>query len=255
MRGKNSKKSVTQPQKQDRAKHRCPDAVTELISLINSIPPDRKLPYSYDLAREYSGTAKLRELLQGVPKSFLDQYADIQQAYEDFRRRRRAIHELAQYAAQPADKRDVYKATVFYRDRKTRQWWRAHRAVAGGIGYTDVARGDGPPEWWLEDISENDKDALLGPERWPAASLVIDQQGRFAVREEWVTALIGVEADRIRECEICQQVFWARQDNMWACSPRCSNARRQRKLRENRSQYEGARKKKRRKPKVATGRK
>src|SRR5215475_14167911 len=154
MRGKNSKKSVTQPQKQDRAKHRCPAPIIELISLINSIPPDRKLPYSYDLLREHGGSAKLRALLDGVPKSFLDQHDDVQRAYDSFRRMRRVVHELAQYAALPIDKRDTYKSTVFYRDAKTGKWWRGQRPVMGRI---DLTPWDRLPSWWLENISDNDK--------------------------------------------------------------------------------------------------
>src|SRR5215470_2799791 len=255
MQAKSSRKSVTEKsQAQDRSKYRCPAPVTELINLVNSIPPDRKLPYSYDLLRTYS-SEKLLALLDGVPKSFFDQYEDIHSAYDAFRRIRRVVHELAQCAAQPADKRDAYKSTVFYRDEKG-VWWRGQRLLTGRIGGIDLRRWDQPPQWWMEDIGPNDKDALLGPERWPSASLTIGQDGRFAVRQEgWVTALIGVEADRLRECAVCQVIYWARQSNMFACSPRCSNALRQRRLRENRAQYEVARQKKRRKPKAATGRK
>jgi hypothetical protein len=51
--------------------------------------------------------------------------------------------------------------------------------------------------------------------------------------------------DRLRMCGVCGRIFWARQANMIACSPRCSNANRQRKLRENNTQYAAARKKNR----------
>jgi hypothetical protein len=253
MNGKKRKKSVTeQTEKKDRAKHRCPDAVKELINLVNSIPPERKLPY-YDPLRKPGGSQKLRALLDGVPKIFLNQYEDVESAYAAFRRMRRVVHELAQYAALPASKREAFKNVVFHRD-EAGNWMRADLTEADRITFTYIAPTSAPPRW-LEDIRTNEIAALLRAERWPSASLTIEQ-GRFAVRrDEWITSLIGCEADRLRECEVCQRIFWARMDNMQACTPRCSNARRQRKLRESRAQYEEARKKKRQKAKAGTGRK
>jgi ribosomal protein S27AE len=48
--------------------------------------------------------------------------------------------------------------------------------------------------------------------------------------------------DRIRLCEICGEVFFANRNNRMTCGPRCSNARRVRRFREQESQYEQARK-------------
>src|SRR5262249_13138176 len=73
------------------------------------------------------------------------------------------------------------------------------------------------------------------------------ETGQAQIRQgNWWLTLLKADLSRLRVCEICESVFWARQDNMYACNPRCSNARRQRKLRENRSQYEEARKRKKR---------
>jgi hypothetical protein len=83
--------------------------------------------------------------------------------------------------------------------------------------------------------------------RWPRAYIGIDPETSLigVMKNEWLLDLIGVEADRLRECQICQRIFWARQDNMVACSSSCSNANRQRTFREKRAQYEQSRQKKR----------
>lgn len=41
-----------------------------------------------------------------------------------------------------------------------------------------------------------------------------------------------VEFRRVRECRLCKNIFWAKRLNALGCSTRCSNALRQRKLRE-----------------------
>lgn len=47
-----------------------------------------------------------------------------------------------------------------------------------------------------------------------------------------VGILKGVEFRRVRQCRLCKNLFWARRLDALGCSPRCSNALRQRKLRE-----------------------
>lgn len=81
--------------------------------------------------------------------------------------------------------------------------------------------------------------------QWPAISLEIDETGNFALQQKhWLLDLIGVQADRLRECLICQRIFWARQCNTEACDVRCQNTLRQRKLRKSGPQYQAARKQK-----------
>jgi hypothetical protein len=47
--------------------------------------------------------------------------------------------------------------------------------------------------------------------------------------------LDGIEADRIRVCPICQNLYWAGRRDKSACSGQCSGTFRQRRLRENRA--------------------
>ncbi|MGA3126066.1 MAG: hypothetical protein ABSD13_05080 [Candidatus Korobacteraceae bacterium] len=52
----------------------------------------------------------------------------------------------------------------------------------------------------------------------------------------------GWKVDRIRVCENCGKLFFAKRNNKLTCSDRCAGNRRVRRLRKHRSQYEQARK-------------
>jgi hypothetical protein len=69
--------------------------------------------------------------------------------------------------------------------------------------------------------------------------------GRIQIRDsdDWWRILLDTDLSRLRLCAVCKRVFWARQDNMVACDPRCSTANRQRLLRQRRKLYEESRRK------------
>lgn len=52
------------------------------------------------------------------------------------------------------------------------------------------------------------------------------------VRDPFLDALEGVDGSRIRECEICRQIFWAKRIDSKTDSPRCMNALKQRRFRQ-----------------------
>src|SRR5262249_53902499 len=150
--------------------------------------------------------------------------------YEYFRILREQVRGLAQLARMTPEARTLFNDPFFY--------------------YADLV--ELPDEW---EISDNERNARAGRWRWPRIEIEIkiNAEGKFVAREyALLTPLIGCEAARLRECAICQSIFWARQDNMKACSTSCSNANRQRAFRENHAQYEGARKKKRRSAKAGS---
>jgi hypothetical protein len=60
-----------------------------------------------------------------------------------------------------------------------------------------------------------------------------ENKGHLAFRPPVLYAsLIGIEATRIRECQICYDIFWAGRKDMWCCSKKCAHVLRQRKYRE-----------------------
>jgi hypothetical protein len=230
MEGKKGNKGVTR----DRAKHRCKPELKRLIDLVNSIPPDRKLPHLFEIFPENpnhrgflsptrDGFDRLKELLDGVPLDFFGNM-NISDKYETFRHICKTLHELAQLATMSPREREAFNNPdfVFVDPNRLPDAWQATSR------YDEM---DGRSRW-----------------RWPRADIGIDPDtGLIGVmKNEWLLDLVGIEATRLRECEMCQRIFWARQDNMVACSSSCSNANRQRTFREKRTQYQQARQKKER---------
>jgi len=65
------------------------------------------------------------------------------------------------------------------------------------------------------------------------SNVMIDKNGIIRVGlDEFSRAIDGVEARRLRECEICGHIFWARRITQYACATNCANALRVRRWRE-----------------------
>ena len=81
-------------------------------------------------------------------------------------------------------------------------------------------------------ISESGSD-FYRPALEVKTKLRLNGQGVFILeRNKLIEALECVEAQRIRTCPICEQIFWAGRLNQPACSKRCSHTLRNRKYRE-----------------------
>ena len=60
----------------------------------------------------------------------------------------------------------------------------------------------------------------------------VDEHGRIYLRkDELAEAVEGVEAARIRECEVCKRIFWAGRIDQRGCSLRCNDILRKRRYR------------------------
>jgi hypothetical protein len=56
------------------------------------------------------------------------------------------------------------------------------------------------------------------------SSLTRDKNGILQLHLDPFAEIVeGLEADRIRECPVCQRIFWANPKSKMACSPRCRN--------------------------------
>jgi hypothetical protein len=61
------------------------------------------------------------------------------------------------------------------------------------------------------------------------AAIIEIEQGKITITGWLIEALKDVkDAARIRQCEICQRIFWAGRSDQQCCSPECSRARRNR---------------------------
>jgi hypothetical protein len=65
------------------------------------------------------------------------------------------------------------------------------------------------------------------------SNVMIDKNGIIRVGlDEFSRAIDGVDARRLRECQICGYIFWARRITQYACTTNCANALRVRRWRE-----------------------
>jgi hypothetical protein len=101
-----------------------------------------------------------------------------------------------------------------------------------------------PQDEIQEAISGKLKDEVL------ASSVTIQRTGEvhFSI-SPWASAIQGVNISRIRRCEVCEKLFWARRRDAYACTPLHAKSRQMKRLRENWKEkgplYLGARQKKR----------
>lgn len=67
--------------------------------------------------------------------------------------------------------------------------------------------------------------------------LELNEQGRLVVSEgRFIKAINGVEIWRIRECEMCEYIFWANRRDQVCCTKQCANAFRVRRHRQKYAQ-------------------
>ena len=108
----------------------------------------------------------------------------------------------------------------------------------------------------LRYIAHMDKSAGSVHRKFPASDflrLTIDQGGRIhIVHSPLIRALEGVEAARVRECPICDRIFWAGRIDQPCCTSRCAGCLRTRRGRSDyQKNYRHRRAKKRRGQRLA----
>ena len=232
---------TNKPEKQekhrDRSQYRCPENLKRLIELVNSIPPDRKLPHIREVLEESGedeqrAVALIKEKLNGVPEDFFkNAYIYLDDSYSYFRLLRKAVHDLAQMGGLPRALRSVYMRCAVRDDPNWPE---------------EITSRIGDPPW--REVSPYDDKHPWDAWQWPKLSttVTLDATGMIvAIGDDYIKALIGVQVDRLRECGICHRIFWAKQNNMVACNPRCSAANRQRLGRERGDDYNQSKRRKR----------
>jgi hypothetical protein len=182
-----------------RAKYRCPPGMQELIELVNSACEAYEV-----IEKEYE-------------KEHLPPPKD-----HDLKSICKSVHELAQMAALPAD------------------IWRDYvKAVIGTVEEWEIFCRKLPAPLWRKWPEIDMRGALPFLRTWPqlTISLVIGSDYRVSAPEQYhMTALIGIDARRLRECRVCWRIFWAsrveKTGGPYGCSAQCNNTLRQRNHKE-----------------------
>lgn len=87
--------------------------------------------------------------------------------------------------------------------------------------------------------AENPQENLaLASQLRSSAQIMIDDNGELYIdKDMFASAIDGVEAKRIRECEICRRIFWAGRIDQPSCSTACAHALRNRRYRARYKDY------------------
>ena len=162
----------------------CPQDLRERIEVVNSIPPDKEFP---DLWTDFDSV--IRSGVDNVRTEFekrLEQFP-----WDEFSRFREFID------ANSATLEDVAACCRVLRD--ARSLLRAIAQMDLSAEPLLVLEGGRVPETFLQ--------------------ISTDAEGKLCFTRSWIVeALDGVEAARIRQCAICNQIFWAGRIDQQCCS-------------------------------------
>lgn len=284
MKRQKRQKSVTQAETEkparirDRVKYRCPEELKRLIDLVNSVPPDRKFPHQKELLNGEDAQAqrnRMEELLEGVPPDFITESGLASGlaylSYRSFRLLRMALRDLANLALVPvADRPEYLKFENHYE-----KVWREHPMLplsdtpGSECVPEKIERRIGPAPEFFEKFKEfgvhfwhhfsphdGDDTGAFVPVR-PAyrvfLSLAEDNKVQAQTADYGLHHLVGIDISRLRVCEDCLRLYWAKQKKSRTCSLQCGNRLRRREsyYRQKQQEYEAARKRKRTRAKQA----
>ena len=210
------KEAVEKTAKKIRAKYNCPPMLEELIEFVNLVPLNIEMRSAEKNFNEYKNNNEFVSYLRTLPKKFND-YLN-----ESVSRlcQKQILEPSSEYSPQLTDTHkqileDAYKNGVlkglyvsFYEQRKS-----AMNFIAG---VNRLQRG--------EPIGDLNNELMI-----MTAVDLIKIGGKVKANLTGFASVIGkFEAERLRVCEICNRLFWAKRRESKTCSAKCYNNYRQR---------------------------
>ena len=184
-----------------------PALLEPYIDLANVLPAPERLPEAEDRYK-FPGIQSLKDRLP-ILESWQSDHAYIQSLMDQFPRFR-------EYMAGADLQVETFSDEVYFRCRRLME--------VRSLLYT-IAR-------WPKARPSSMRLTVGGSIDNPV-SLFTDLRGNFRVEPNpLIQAMDGVEADRIRECRICGQIFWAGRTDQACCKRRCAKVLRTRRWRE-----------------------
>lgn len=214
-----------------------PESLARLIEEVNLIPPSRVLIDIHELAKnwdaevwaaydneDYANSIKksLEVCLIGLPEDF-----------------RKYIYKYGENTNQ-----QIINAHIRYKD--FRELWLKLRTLAR-LSTQIYSKTNLSPN---KEVSPNEKE--MRHLRWSfeflrlrteeiklegKVSINVDDDGRVYLGKDRLTrAIEGIEIARLKECVICQRIFWAGRITQRCCSKQCANTLRVRRHREKYTQ-------------------
>jgi len=204
------KKKTVQAEKKSRAKHKCPDELDELIKEFDLFPPNFQMKsFTFvlleqrDLLREQTGDSQaipsireaLNVCLEGTPEEF-----------------RKHLESVGAKVAKSFPRSKQHMELVYNVNAMANEYCRIYDARMA--------------MWMLVDRLERKRKGEITPEHWLAYPLTLSstilcgEDGNL--KSINLLGLIGKFDDsRLRRCEICNRIFWAKREESKTCSAPC----------------------------------
>ncbi len=233
MRKKKTDKKVQPDERKSRAIYK-PSELEELIKQVNIIPKNAELrdyneiwiqpkfQIPFDLPKEETRSF----LLEKQKQIFNECFADFS---EQFKENFLKVCEAAVIEEHPDyDKWNLKIASLYLAIDDYQLLYRLNTDLRSIARFFSHLRNGSYQFVSESELITNDGESI----RLPAFEVQLKRDGTIGkVHKGLSEAVIGVDLDRIRTCEICEQVFWANYKNSFTCSKPCLNALRQRRHR------------------------
>lgn len=223
---KRAESEKTKSEKKSRAKYECPPKLKELIELVNLVPPDAvllshqehfkkfdvrgcPLEKRYELIERFVDDL-FAQLPEKAQKRILEILKGVNYEQSDDSQFKKLTHRLSAYA-EFFELRESLTHLVEHLNH-----WRKESRIAGNnlIYFRDKLTYPFESEFLSDDPGFILEISVAFSPVTGKAELVLNR---------FLEAIIGVDLTRLRACEICSRIFWAKRKESETCSPPCLN--------------------------------
>jgi hypothetical protein len=217
-----------------RAKFECPGGVELLLELVNSIPVDREFPHFQQLM-EVAGQdqravgSEMKRKLEGVPKEYYrGSLAPPMREYIVFRQIRMAMRDLANLVRVPAGEREDFIGMLDDCSYDNRPEFIDADAEKKWIGFRNKYEKLGVHFW--DHHTEFDEGIwhLMHPTYPVPLTLAENNTLQPQLPKYGLHHLVGIDITRLRVCQDCLRMFWAKKTDSRFCEWECGNRFRRR---------------------------
>ncbi len=211
MRKKKTDNKIETKEKKTRAKYECTPELGKILAIVNLVPPDADMPNAGKVIEAFTNEWLLQE-----QKTDVDLWSDIfDECFKDFDREAKTNIFNCWFNKSAKSNNDL--------DR------RRYKALLDAviITYEEIYQTRKNIKLVIDSVSEKKKKTENSSWHKPSLEISIpitEKDGEFRASLPVFLELIStINLDRLRACEICNRVFWAKREDSKTCSPRCLN--------------------------------
>lgn len=210
------KKRRLEQEKKSRAQYKCPEVLKHYIAEVNAVAPDIDLPEPLVVLQKYANR-------YAIPKSYALTFDECFRHFSDSDKRKvleTIFFNIVQPSLPGKEKKELIRLTLlhaivfYYRNVYT---WRINlRKIAKFFWHL---RNDFLYAHEHQLITKSGEIVEL-----PHLTIQLTRDGEIGkMPGQPFEAFHGLNLDRIRACEVCNRIFWAKREDKKTCSAPCLN--------------------------------